>query len=272
MVNGVPNFRNALSFLGEMTLRKLLLLAGVGTAIACGATAAQASTETFDNPVTLSATPAPGAWYVDRYAPNGFATSGGVLHETISASDFQDPGTRQFYNTQGRAFDLGPTQSMSIQLYVDPTFDGSNQRDAGFWGVADDSTSAVSAYPIIELSDLGGSLVFRGWDNDGAGSWFNITSATGLEGTWQTLSISLDTTTDLFTYTVGNVSMTTAAEGSQTLQSVILQGYNADANYGIAWDNLSAPGVPEPAAWGLMILGFGGVGAVLRRRARAALA
>jgi hypothetical protein len=32
------------------------------------------------------------------------------------------------------------------------------------------------------------------------------------------------------------------------------------------------PGVPEPTAWALMILGFGGVGAVLRRRRRSALA
>ena len=32
------------------------------------------------------------------------------------------------------------------------------------------------------------------------------------------------------------------------------------------------PGVPEPAAWALMILGFGGVGASLRQRRRSALA
>lgn len=30
----------------------------------------------------------------------------------------------------------------------------------------------------------------------------------------------------------------------------------------------AASAVPEPATWGLMILGFGGVGFVLRRRAR----
>jgi hypothetical protein len=34
----------------------------------------------------------------------------------------------------------------------------------------------------------------------------------------------------------------------------------------------AAAGVPEPAAWALMILGFGAAGAVLRRRANAALA
>jgi len=30
--------------------------------------------------------------------------------------------------------------------------------------------------------------------------------------------------------------------------------------------NLNAPAVPEPASWALMILGFGAVGLVVRRR------
>jgi hypothetical protein len=34
---------------------------------------------------------------------------------------------------------------------------------------------------------------------------------------------------------------------------------------------ISALGVPEPATWGLMLVGFGGLGAALRRRARTPL-
>jgi len=34
-------------------------------------------------------------------------------------------------------------------------------------------------------------------------------------------------------------------------------------------DNLAIPGVPEPTTWGLMIMGFGGIGAMLRRRRQA---
>ncbi len=40
----------------------------------------------------------------------------------------------------------------------------------------------------------------------------------------------------------------------------------------IATGFASAGGVPEPAAWALMILGFGGVGAMLRNRRRPAIA
>jgi hypothetical protein len=39
---------------------------------------------------------------------------------------------------------------------------------------------------------------------------------------------------------------------------------------GIGLDTLSG-GVPEPATWGLMLVGFGGLGAMMRRRRSAAL-
>jgi len=43
--------------------------------------------------------------------------------------------------------------------------------------------------------------------------------------------------------------------------------------YGAAIDNVAVGnGVPEPATWGLLIVGFGGVGALARRRRAAALA
>jgi hypothetical protein len=51
-----------------------------------------------------------------------------------------------------------------------------------------------------------------------------------------------------------------------------LQFPNSDFNYNdesFVFTNVGATthgGVPEPAAWALMLLGFGGVGAVLRRR------
>lgn len=45
----------------------------------------------------------------------------------------------------------------------------------------------------------------------------------------------------------------------------------AELHFGVAGVNLTA-GVPEPATWAMMILGFGGVGATLRRRRTLGLA
>jgi hypothetical protein len=49
-----------------------------------------------------------------------------------------------------------------------------------------------------------------------------------------------------------------------------LGGYKGNTgNVGATWDGNYFNGAPEPAAWALMIVGFGGVGGALRRRRRA---
>jgi len=45
-----------------------------------------------------------------------------------------------------------------------------------------------------------------------------------------------------------------------------------DTAFGPALDNVSIASVPEPAAWALMLVGFGGLGAAMRRRRTAASA
>jgi hypothetical protein len=48
---------------------------------------------------------------------------------------------------------------------------------------------------------------------------------------------------------------------------------NASSGFGtITFDAPSPAGVPEPSTWALMIAGFGGAGAMLRRRSAAARA
>ncbi|MBN8907541.1 MAG: right-handed parallel beta-helix repeat-containing protein, partial [Rhodospirillales bacterium] len=70
----------------------------------------------FGDPVGLSDTRADGKWYIDRYAPAGFATTStafpgrSVLQESIGAADGANARpssfTASFYNTQGRSYDL----------------------------------------------------------------------------------------------------------------------------------------------------------------------
>ena len=62
----------------------------------------------------------------------------------------------------------------------------------------------------------------------------------------------------------------TAAAGANTLR-FYQTGSSGEASPIIDNVTVSSAAVPEPATWGLMILGFGGAGALLRRR-RAALA
>jgi hypothetical protein len=220
----------------------------------------------FANPVVLSPTETPGAWYTDRYAPCGFSSPAtapdgraNALQESICATDFQTP-TPSFYNTQGRDFDLSPrVASVSIYLYVPAAWATLNGRAAGFWATAVDSTGIVTGsgdYPIIEFqgpttSDAGGPS-YQG-PNAGAGfyGWNNVTGKFVLIGlpagftynSWVKLTITLIPGTG-FVYTVtdpvGGTSVSLSSPfgdtGDLLLAAVILQGYNYDSNYSIFWD------------------------------------
>jgi hypothetical protein len=90
--------------------------------------------------------------------------------------------------------------------------------------------------------------------------------------------ISVDTT--LFTGSVpnrladpfsGTPSGPFAAFSSGVFQDIVYDpqtGYAAEAKANLTVDHLTvaAAGVPEPATWALMLIGFGGLGATLRRR------
>lgn len=240
-------------------------------AAAALATGAHAQTNDFnDVGDTAGAT-------VDRYAPatfqSGVAYAGhaGTLEEGTAVADGANnrPGaySSAFYNTQGKAFalDAGVTNA-SIELYLPSDWtQATDGRYAGFWGVAYDATATLSAYPIIEAYRSGGVDMFRGWDND-SGSWLDMGAASY---GWNTLNIQLLTVSDQFLYTVnGGLSLLTAAGGSKTINSTILQVYNTTdgVSYNAHWDNLVGGAVPEPATWALMIAGFGLAGAALRRK------
>ncbi|MBW8815460.1 MAG: FxDxF family PEP-CTERM protein [Caulobacterales bacterium] len=64
---------------------------------------------------------------------------------------------------------------------------------------------------------------------------------------------------------LNNISVT--AGGAQHLVITGTSGGNGSYDGVIAFTPVTA-GVPEPAAWALMIMGFGGTGAILRRRSR----
>jgi hypothetical protein len=264
--------------LGPFFMKTLAYLGALALATTLAAGSAQATILSFDSAGDTA------GWTTDRYAPATFqsgVTYGGRTGTLVEATAVSDGANNRpaaysgsFYNTQGKALDLaaGATE-MSIDLYIDPLYANSVDGDrlASFWGVATDGDSAISAYPIVALFNVGGNLAFRGWDSNVPGGYFDLVTPSGALSTgWTTLGISLvgsNVNYSLNNQFAGSVD----SGGSLGLKSVILQTYNT--TNGVVdtahWDNLTA-NVPEPATWAMMIMGFGLVGASARRRNRTA--
>jgi hypothetical protein len=238
-------------------------------------TLANAQTFTFDTPVTTGNSQAAGTWYTDRYAPAGFTApvsfmGDNRLKQTISSADAQTV-PNQFYNTQGRKYDLDAgTNSMSIDLFIPTAWGTNGERGAGFWGTAFDGTNNISAYPIIEFTSNTAA--------DGSGARFRAYNVN--DGTWNSLGLPTGFTYDQFyklnislsgtnvNYSVGDKSWAVDSGGSLSISNVILQGYNTQAgrDYDIYWDNFQA--VPEPSS--IAAIGLGVLAIARRRRAKKA--
>lgn len=244
---------------------------------------AQATTITFDTAGDAA------LGTVDRYAAPVFqsgVTYGGrtgVLEEGTTAASWSSNrpagygGT--FYDTEGFFFGVTPgSDFLTIDLFSDTAFRGEGDaRIAGFWGVGLDATNAVSAYGIVELARINGALTFRGWDNAGAGSWINMGLPSGFDAnTWNTLRVGISG--GQLQYGVDNQLTTLSGGfGTTSFSGAIVQVYNPQgkAPYDVHWDNFTGGAVPEPTTWAMMLMGFGGAGAVLRnsrRRRRGMLA
>ena len=195
---------------------------------------------------------APAGWYTDRYNPAGFTSpvsfdGDNRLMHSINAADYQGNGS--FYNTQGKAHDLGSASDYTeVKLYIPLAWQTSNKRMAGLWGVAVDAANVVSGYPIVEFTSDGNNPRFRAWES-GTGAWVNMGLPAGFAyETWVTLKIRLLSTGE-FLLSAGSlnyVTTTSAPDASVRLKSVILQGHNYNpantaigVTYDIYWDNFT---------------------------------
>ncbi|WP_165354702.1 VPLPA-CTERM sorting domain-containing protein [Tropicimonas sp. IMCC6043] len=256
-------------------LKTLLTLACLAHAGIAGATVI--TSQDFSTDPVLAESQTAGAWYTDRYAPAAFESQefigDGRLAVTISADDSAAGrpayAAGAFYNTQGRKFDLGAATTVSIDFYIDPSFENAAGRFGGIWGTGIDAGGAVSAYPILEFFDN----QFMAFDFLNGG-WIGLGLPTGFAyGEFVTLSISLNTHTDQFTYSVSDEALLTgAANGTVGLADVILQNVNTDAGVDrtLYFDNfvatLEPAPVPLPAGLPLVLTGLGALGLAARRR------
>ena len=77
---------------------------------------------------------------------------------------------------------------------------------------------------------------------------------------------SLDTMTANYITEAGINNPATAGYLPTGVETTIISSYSGDGNYHQAFAFSVPGGVPEPATWAMMIIGFGGVGAVVRKR------
>lgn len=190
-------------------------------------------------------------WGTDRAAPSGghesvaFEGRSEVLEVRI------DPDARStsssFYYTEGLKRDVPNVGAASIDLYVDPawldagTVAAPDVR-AGFWGVGEDSASAVTSYPIAEFTNAGeGDYVgWRVWDSN-LGVWVDQPEIPAEPG-WTTVELVLDEAADEFDVSIGGHDATSPALGSTSLGSVIVNSYNygpGSQPYEVHWSDFA---------------------------------
>lgn len=106
--------------------------------------------------------------------------------------------------------------------------------------------------------------------NDGMGGQFNFTP---LSATTRTFNVTPGVSTSISLLLLGN-TVNTVRSFTPTPTSLTLSFNSTGASAFSSSSTLSIPpemvaAVPEPAAWSMMIIGFGAVGGALRRRKKA---
>jgi hypothetical protein len=167
-------------------------------------------------------------------SPNGFGLSGDGQYVDLDGST----GQGGYLETISQfAFNAGDLVTLSFSA-------GGNQREGtdGLYG-GFRFFGAAPAYDTITLGSFS--------------SYQEPTSPTRM-------LIGVDSLASTDPYQIYTISFRAHSAGS--LSAVI--GTSSDDNMGPLLDNvsLSLAAIPEPSSWTLLILGFGGVGALLRRR------
>jgi hypothetical protein len=163
----------------------------------------------------------------------------------------------------------GTPMQVNFSIRVEGAIEGSNNNGAaGEWLLQ--SNLGGGAYQInASAQDYGG----KGYVGDPFGIFTG--TATVFAGDVEGLDIeltasALSSTGDV---AVADLSHTLLWDGISdvTVGGVAVNDFTVTSASGTNWANSFIPtGVPEPAAWAMMLVGFGGLGATMRRRQRLA--
>ncbi len=123
---------------------------------------------------------------------------------------------------------------------------------------------------------LTGSVGFKAFDSFVSGAGLNDSGYLSINGT-ELFQKDVATVGDFGSTGWQTFSFTAPIDGTYTLQIGVANHGDNQASSGIVLDNVAVqanlpppppPSVPEPSGWSLMLLGIGGIGAVLRQHAR----
>jgi opacity protein-like surface antigen len=228
-------------------LRNHLLLAGATLALAFAASAAQA-TVTFDANLA-----APG-WYYGH--GNGYLPS----HSTVSTQNGYELGLRAH-----ERFQQAPTPVGDLYTFASGTdvgFDFSFNEGLGGQEIGS-LNDGVNADVTLTNVGTGKTISFNpaGIGNNAHGFFLLLTGA-GFGAYQNSEPLSLFNGHGPFAWTPNVESEYTidyTVRGLSLVQGGVLSDH-------ITIDIEAPAGVPEPATWAMMLVGFGGLGAIIRRR------
>ncbi len=211
---------------------------------------------TFDDALVLSATQTPGAWYVDRYAPDAFESQfsfGGDNRLRLSIDgdngvDARAPSFNStFYNTHGRKLDLpAGAYAVTADVYVPTDWTTPTaRRRSDIWTTGVNSTGGGVIFPIIGVANIEGTPIIRYWDI--YTGWVTVPMAVTAE-TWYTFGIALEGGAVVYTIN-GAVVASIPSPTTVALTNAMIQGYNfndpallpiqqSSEDYSAIWDNL----------------------------------
>ena len=194
---------------------------------------------------------------------------------TFVNGSFEEPGTTPVRQELAECSTLltGWTSHGAGTFYESNGFDGIDAYDGTHWvafGHSDNEGATLSQ----TISTLNGALytlnyVFRLQQGSDANSGFLISASTGDSVSSGAASLADWAAGSALTFTGTGHSVTI------TIKDATADGGGGASNLAIDDLRLTSTGgstVPEPLSWALMILGFGGVGGVLRRRRELAAA
>jgi len=268
-----------------MKLQVLALVATTAVALAGSANAAAALVASYDFNNSLASTfpGGPTLGVVDPTGTSGFvqsSVSGGPAQTVYHVGGATTPALQGglTFNTTGL---INSADGYSVEMtfeFTDPTRDGAwrrildsqdRQSDAGFYvdpnnhldvfpSGANNNAFVAGTYRNVVLTVDGSDDVTAYIDGASA---FTV-SSTSMNLSGSTLGLFIDNVVagGQGEWSAANIATFNVFDG-------VLTADQAEAFTGQAFEPPPS-GAPEPASWALMLLGFGGLGSVLRRRGR----